>query len=95
MTALLLASYLASQTWSWVPNAEPDVVAYRVYWGASGTAWCAANRVEFPASVCTATECQGEIPEPPWSPAFITVVAVDSAGLESAPPDHGQVVTCP
>jgi len=91
---LIVASYLSTQTWSWTPNPEPDVVAYRVYWGASGTAWCAANRVEFPASVCTATECQGEIPEPPWSPAFITVTAVRSNGIESAP-DHGAIVVCP
>jgi hypothetical protein len=84
------ASYLPTQTWSWAPS--PTATIYRVYWGASGTSWCLANRVEFPASVCTATECQGEIPEPPYS-AFIVVTAANQAG-ESVT-EHGPVVTCP
>ena len=89
--SLILASYLAAQIWAWSPVAT--ATSYRVYWGASGTAWCAANMVEFPATVCDAVDCQGEIPEPQFSPAFILVTAVNQYG-ESAT-EHGAVVVCP
>ena len=91
---LLLASYLASQIWTWNKAPEPDVVSYRLCAGASGTAWCAANCVTIPASACDATECQGEVPEPPWTPAFFIVTAIDAAGNES-PTEHGPIVVCP
>jgi len=99
MIHIVLASWLLTQQWAWLKSSEPDVVAYRIYWGASGTAWCAANRVEIPATQCDLAICGvdgmccGDIPEPGYS-AFVTVAAVDSAGNESLP-DHGNVVTCP
>jgi hypothetical protein len=93
MISLLLASYLATQSWTWDKHPEPDVVLYRIYWGASGVAWCSQNRVEVPSSACGLTDCQGEVPDPGYS-FYLTVAAVDSAGNESLP-DHGSVVTCP
>lgn len=88
---LLLASYLATQTWSWQPVAT--ATSYRVYWSALGTSWCAASRVEYPASVCTPTECQGEDTGPSIPITFILVTAVNQYG-ESAT-EHGPVVVCP
>ena len=90
MIGLLLASYLAAQTWAWDPTA--NATSYRVYWGASGMAWCSVNMVEYPASVCDAVDCQGEIPDPGYS-MFVIVVAVNGAG--EGPSEHGNVVTCP
>jgi hypothetical protein len=98
MISLILASYLASQTWTWLKVADPDVALYRIYWGASGIAWCSQNRVEIPATQCDATVCGqdgiccGDIPEPPYK--FIIVTAVDSSGNESGT-DHGGIVSCP
>ena len=93
--SFLLASWLVSQVWTWDKAIEADVVSYRLYWGASGTAWCSENVVEVPAATaCNATQCQGDIPMPDYTPAYIVVVAVDSGGLES-PTEHGPVVVCP
>lgn len=94
IAALFLASWLDTQEWSWAKSPEPDVIAYRLYWGASGQAWCSANRVEVPATQCDDTRCWGEIPQPPFTPAFIVVTAVDSEGLESIT-EHGPIVDCP
>jgi len=92
LIALALASYLASQTWAWSP--VPGATSYRLYFSAGMTTWCQQDRIEFPASVCDAVDCQGEIPEPQFSPAFILVTAVDSSGNESGT-DHGEVQPCP
>ena len=100
VTSLLLASWLLTQHWAWDKSPETDVVSYRIRWGASGTAWCAANRVEIPATACGVVACGelnvccGEIPMPTYTPAYIAVTAVDDAGLESQT-EHGEVVSCP
>jgi hypothetical protein len=92
MMTLLLASYLAAQTWSWVPVS--DAVAYRIYFSMGMTTWCAQDRVEVSAFTCTPTECQGEVAEPDFSPAYFVVTAVDAAGNEG-PTEHGEVQSCP
>jgi len=91
IVALLLASWLPTQTWSWAPVA--DAAKYRVYWSDIPIAWCTVDRLEFPASVCTATDCQGDIPLPPFTVAYITVTAVDASGNESSA-EHGPVLEC-
>ena len=99
MTPLLLASWLSTQHWEW--DKTPDTTAYRIYWGGSGQEWCNVNRVELPAATscgavgqCTNEEsCCGDIPQPPFSPAFVIVTAVNAAG--EGPTEHGPVVTCP
>lgn len=102
MTPPAGASWLQTQTWHWSKRTEPDVASYRLYWGASGTAWCKANNVEFSAATscglvnhCASdAECCGEIPMPTFSPAFIVVTAVDTSGNESIT-EHGSIVECP
>lgn len=97
MLTLLLASWLSTQTWTWTKNPEPDVAAYRVYFSMGMTIWCQQDRVEVPASVaCDATECQlpNDMTEPPFSPVFFIVTAVDAAGNESGT-GHGAVEVCP
>lgn len=90
--SLLLASWLATQTWAWSPVA--GATSYRLYWGASGQSWCGTHYIEFSASVCDATECQGDVPMPSFSPAFFVVTAVNAAG--EGPTEHGPVVAvCP
>jgi hypothetical protein len=91
MIHALLASWLATQTWAWSPVV--GATSYRVYWGASMVAWCATHRVEYPASVCSSTECQGDIPMPDFTPAYIIVTAVNAAG--EGVTGHGSVVVCP
>ena len=102
MTALLLASWLSTQQWEWDKLPAPEqVTAYRVYWGGSGQAWCQGNRSEFSvATSCGAvgqcsdeTRCCGDVPQPPFSPAFFIVTAVNAAGESST--EHGAVVVCP
>jgi hypothetical protein len=88
----LLMSWLLTHRWTW--DAVPTATAYRIYWGASGIAWCAANRVEVQAATaCANGTCQGEIPMPDFTPAYIIVTAVNSAG-ESVT-EHGNVTVCP
>jgi len=94
MVALFLASYIATQEWSWDRSPESDVVSYRVCVGSTGAAWCTSNCVVIPASACDATRCHGDIPEPTWSPAFFIVTAIDAAGNESAS-EHGPIGSCP
>jgi len=85
----LLASLLLTQTWEW--HESPGATSYRVYWSASGKAWCYSNGLEFPASVCVAGTCQGDISLPSYS-VFIAVTALNSNG-ESAT-EHGAVIAC-
>jgi hypothetical protein len=90
--SLLLASWLVTQTWQWSP--VPTATSYRIYWQAdTPMLWCSQNYVEFPASVCTATDCQGEIPQPTASVVYVNVTAVNANG-ESAW-DHGAKGVCP
>ena len=91
MISLLLASYLSTQTWSWAPVS--GATSYRLYFSAGMTAWCAQDQIEFPASVCDTTDCQGEIPEPQFAPVFFIVTAVGPGG--EGPGEHGEIVTCP
>jgi hypothetical protein len=85
------ASLLATQTWAW--DSVANATGYRVYWGATGKAWCVSNRVEFSSSVCINGECQGEIPIPAYSPVFVMVTAFNQYG--EGPTDHGPVAECP
>jgi hypothetical protein len=98
MISVMLASWLLTQHWQWEKSAT--ATSYRIYWGASGTAWCAANRVEIPATNCGIaagcdddTKCCGDIPMPDFTPAHIVVTAVNNFG--EGPTDHGPVVVCP
>lgn len=94
MTKLVIASWLATQVWCWDPNPEPDIASYRMYWGASGIAWCAMNHGEVAVTVCTPTECCIDIPEPTGTLTFFMVVAVDTAG-NVGESEHGEIVSCP
>lgn len=98
IAALLLASWLTTQEWSWEKSPDMDVVAYRIYWSDT-TAWNCIDRVEVSAVFCDATFCQsdgvccGDIPEP--SPDVnIIVTAVDASGNESGT-DRGPAPVCP
>lgn len=83
------ASLKLTQTWEW--HESPGATSYRVYWSASGKAWCSNNGLEFPASVCVNGLCQGDISLPSYS-VFIMVTALNSAG--ESPTDHGPMTVC-
>ena len=79
MTALLLASYLATQAWSWSPVS--GATSYRLYSGPSPSLWCSVWHEAVTATeACTQTECQHDIPEPPGGVVFLIVTAVNASG---------------
>lgn len=91
MTRMFLATWLLTQTWAWTP--VPDATHYRIYWGATGQAWCTTDYIEVAASVCTPIECQGDIPIPSFDLSYIIIVARNAAGL--GPTEHGAITVCP
>ena len=93
MISLVLATWLTAQTWAWSKVPDTDVVAYRIYWSALTTVWCPTQRSEVPLDCWDAGPpdgwlCQGDVVEPPFSPAYFIVTAVDAAGNESLG-EHG------
>ncbi len=80
MIALVLASWLLTQEWAW--DASPTAAAYRVYWTERADVWCAENMFAV-AAECVDGECRADWPEPAAT-TFYTIVAVNSAGVESA-----------
>lgn len=81
---LLLASWLATQQWSW--DAVPTATSYRIYYGSLPMTWCALQYVEV-------TTTSANIPEPTGNAIFFNVVAVNAAGESTW--DHGSKVPCP
>lgn len=80
MTAILLASWLLSQTWAW--DAVPGAVSYKVYWTERLDVWCKEN-VIIPATTCYPDgECQADWPEPAQT-TYYNIIAVNAAGVES------------
>ncbi len=105
MIALILASWLVSQTWSWKKAPEPDVARYRIYWGAhpQSAGWCPAQMVEFHVETSCGVamgcpsdgECCGDLPMPTRPLVFLVVTAIDAAGNEGGT-EHGKVAAvCP
>jgi len=87
--SLILASLLISQVWEW--HESPGATAYRIYWSASGKAWCSNHVLEYPASVCVNGLCQGDISLPSYS-VFLAVTSLNSAGESST--EHGAITEC-
>ena len=98
MISLVSASYLATQTWAWNKNPEPNVVEYRLYWAnpyGVTQGWSACSMVRIPASTCDATICHGDPATMPTRGFILFVVtAVDTSGNESTT-EHGKTRVCP
>lgn len=92
MTALLLASWLCGQAWSW--DVSPGATGYRVYWAnAAAGPWLACNYVEVPVTACDATTCEWN-PPMPHADFYWVAVAYNAAG-ESPWPVSVERVACP
>lgn len=91
MTALVLASWLCTQAWSW-PTVD-RATFYRVYWAnAAAGPWCHENFVEVPGTACANGTCEWT-PELPHADLYFHVIAVNSAG-ESPWPGNVERQSC-
>jgi hypothetical protein len=90
VTHVLFMSWLLSHSWGW--DVVPNATSYRIYWGASGIAWCSVNHVDVPATACANGRCQGEIPMPDFTPAYIVVTALNEYGESIT--EYGNVIAC-
>lgn len=102
MTAFLLASWLATQQWSWTKSPTAD--SYRIYWSTVPSSWCwttswvlAASSHCGIANGCQTDDecCSPDLPEPPDPVTFLLVTASDPDGDSDT--EHGptHVPVCP